>query len=73
MLRLLEGRGWAKSPEQTPLEFAAALTSSELAVPVKQLTQVYQAARFGGRAADPGQLASLLADVQNALRHPIRM
>ena len=27
MLRLLERRGWTKSPDQTPLEFAAALPS----------------------------------------------
>ena len=30
MLRLLEKRGWTKSPSQTPLEFAAAIPSSEM-------------------------------------------
>jgi transglutaminase-like putative cysteine protease len=68
MLRLLERRGWTKSPEQTPLEFAAALPGRNLAAPVAHLTQMYQAARFGGQTADAGELARLLAEVQNALR-----
>jgi len=72
MLRLLERRGWRKAPEQTPLEFAAALPAGKLAGPVTDLTLLYQAARFGGQAADAGRLALLLAEVQAALRHPNR-
>ena len=68
MLRLLERRGWTKSPDQTPLEFAAALPSGRLAAPVAHLTEMYQAARFGGQTADAGQLAALLAEVHAALR-----
>jgi protein-glutamine gamma-glutamyltransferase len=68
MLRLLERRGWTKSPDQTPLEFAAALPNGRVAGPVTHLTQMYQAARFGGQTADAGKLASLLAEVQAALR-----
>jgi hypothetical protein len=68
MLRLLERRGWRKSPDQTPLEFAAGLPSGNIAAPVTHLTQMYQAARFGGHPADAGKLASLLAEVQAALR-----
>lgn len=70
MLRLLEQRGWAKSPGQTPLEFAAALPSGRIAAPVTRLTQVYQASRFGGQPAEAGRLATLLAEVQAALRNP---
>jgi hypothetical protein len=40
-------------------------------VPVTRLTQAYQAARFGGQTADAGKLASLLAEVQSALRNSI--
>jgi protein-glutamine gamma-glutamyltransferase len=68
MLRLLERRGWTKSPAQTPLEFAACLPTGNLAAPVTHLTQMYQATRFGGHPADAGKLASLLAEVQAALR-----
>ena len=68
MLRLLEQRGWKKSPEQTPLEFAAAIPGGALLAPVRQLTAAYQAVRFGGQSPDASQLASLLAEVQAALR-----
>jgi transglutaminase-like putative cysteine protease len=68
MLRLLERRGWHKSPDQTPLEFAAAIPGGTLVAPVRQLTEAYQTARFGGRSADAASLASLLAQVQTALR-----
>jgi hypothetical protein len=69
MLRLLERRGWKKSPHQTPLEFAAVLPSTAFALPVTHLTQIYQAARFGNQPADAARLASLLAKVQAALRN----
>ena len=68
MLRLLERRGWRKSPAQTPLEFAAGLPSGHVAAPVARLTELYQATRFGGQPADASKLASLLAEVQAALR-----
>jgi hypothetical protein len=68
MLRLLERRGWTKSPHQTPLEFAAGLPSGHVAAPVARLTAMYQAARFGGQPADAGKLTALLAEVQAALR-----
>jgi hypothetical protein len=66
MLHLLEKRGLTKTPEQTPLEFAAGLPSGALTTPVAQLTQAYQVARFGGRPPDTGKLASLLAEVRTA-------
>jgi protein-glutamine gamma-glutamyltransferase len=67
-LRLLERRGWKKSPWQTPLEFAASLPSGDLTDAVTQLTETYQSARFGGRSADPGRVAALLARIDTALR-----
>lgn len=47
LLRLLERRGWKKSPSQTALEFASAISAPEVAAPVMQFTELYQCARFG--------------------------
>ena len=68
MLRLLEKRGWTKSPSQTPLEFAAAIPSSEIAAPVAQLTELYQSARFGEHPAPIEQMSSLLRVIRDTLR-----
>jgi hypothetical protein len=67
MLRLLERRGIRKSPGQTPMEFASALPDGNLAAPVLELTSLYQAARFGGKPADP-RLASSLLDRIHSFR-----
>jgi transglutaminase-like putative cysteine protease len=68
MLRLLEQRGWSKSPAQTPLEFAASLPPGAAAQPVADITEMYLAARFGERNADPARFTALLANLQAALR-----
>ena len=61
MLRVLAQGGIRKADAQTPMEFAATLPDGTLATPVFELTSIYQAARFGGKPADP-QLASSLID-----------
>jgi transglutaminase-like putative cysteine protease len=68
MLRLLEKRGWTKSPSQTPLEFAAAIPASEIVAPVAQLTELYQSARFGEHPAPIEQMSSLLRSIRDTLR-----
>jgi hypothetical protein len=68
MLRLLEKRGWKKAESQTPLEFAAAIPSSEISAPVAQLTELYQSARFGEHAAPIEQMSSLLRSIRDILR-----
>lgn len=68
MLRLLEKRGWTKSPSQTPLEFAAAIPAPAIAEPVAQLTELYQSARFGEHAAPIEQMSSLLRSIRDTLR-----
>jgi hypothetical protein len=68
MLRMLERRGWCKPPGQTPLEFAAAIPSPDLAAPVAQLTELYQSARFGAHPADARTMSSLLAAIKDLLR-----
>jgi transglutaminase-like putative cysteine protease len=67
MLRMLEARGWKKSLSQTPFEFAAAIPA-DLSAPIVQLTEIYQATRFGGRPAAIERMSSLLRLIKNALR-----
>jgi len=68
MLRLLERRGWKKSPSQTALEFAAAIPAAEIAAPVAQLTALYQSARFGDRPAPAQQMSALLTSIREFTR-----
>jgi protein-glutamine gamma-glutamyltransferase len=68
MLRMLEKRGWKKSPSQTAQEFAAAIPASDVAAPVNQLTQLYESARFGNHAAPAQQMSSLLRSIRDLAR-----
>ena len=68
MLRLLARRGLGKQPAQTPLEFAASLPATELAAHVAQVTEFYQAERFGDQHKDPRQVISLLNSIRASLR-----
>ena len=68
MLRLLARRGIRKAPAQTPVEFAASLPNSNLAVPVLELTTMYQASRFGGQTPDARMASSILDQIQSFLR-----
>jgi protein-glutamine gamma-glutamyltransferase len=67
MLRLLEQRGWRKSPSQTALEFASAVPAGELTAPIAQLTELYQSARFGDHPARIEQMSSLLRFIRDSL------
>ena len=64
MLRLLERRGWRKSDQQTPLEFAASIPAPEFAGPARELTALYQSARFGAQPADARRVSSLLRAIK---------
>jgi protein-glutamine gamma-glutamyltransferase len=68
MLRMLEKRGWKKSPSQTAQEFASTIPASQIAGPVAQLTQLYESARFGDHAAPAQQMSSLLRAIREILR-----
>jgi protein-glutamine gamma-glutamyltransferase len=74
MLRMLEKRGWKKSPSQTAQEFVAAIPASEIAAPVAQLTKLYESARFGDHAAPAQQMSTLLRSIREILRtsNPVR-
>ncbi|HVB86748.1 MAG TPA: DUF3488 and transglutaminase-like domain-containing protein [Candidatus Dormibacteraeota bacterium] len=67
MLRLLEKRGWRKSPSQTALEFASGIPTPEFATPVAQMTELYQSARFGAHPASVEQMSALLRNIRNLL------
>ena len=68
MLRMLEKRGWKKSPSQTAQEFAATIPASEVAGPVTQLTHLYESARFGNHAPPAQQMSGLLRAIREILR-----
>lgn len=74
MLKLLEKSGWKKSPSQTPLEFAAAVSTASGSLGVSplvlQLTEVYQAARFGAQPAPAESASTLLRSIRDRLRSP---
>jgi len=69
LLRLLEKRGFSRPDTQTPLEFA---TSSglqpELVPAVREFTDLYAQARFGGRPCDFLRLRILLGQIRSAVR-----
>jgi hypothetical protein len=68
LLRMLARRGVMRSQTQTPLEFAAAMNSPQLAPAVQEFTQLYVHARFGGAPCDTTRLGQLLDQVRGLLR-----
>jgi hypothetical protein len=68
LLRLLERRGLARRESQTPMEFAAAVGEPGLAPVVREFTQVYANARFGGAPCDTQRLRHLLDQIRSARR-----
>lgn len=73
LMRVLARRGLLRADTQTPLEFAAAVNSPQLAPAVQEFTQLYVHARFGGAPCDTTRLGQLLEQVRAALRarpHP---
>jgi protein-glutamine gamma-glutamyltransferase len=66
LLRLLERRGLARRDSQTPLEFAMAVGEPGLAPVVREFTEIYAHARFGGAPCDALRLRGLLEQVRSA-------
>ena len=66
LLRLLARRGLARRESQTPLEFAAAVGEPGLAPAVREFTQLYARARFGGAPCDTVRLSHLLTQIKTA-------
>ncbi len=68
LLRLLARRGMIREVSQTPLEFAVAMDSPNLAPAVREFTQLYTHTRFGGAPCDATRLHQLLEQIRAALR-----
>jgi hypothetical protein len=68
LLRLLERRGFPRRASQTPFEFAAVVDAPSLAPAVREFTQIYALARFGGVPCDILRLHALLLQIRGALR-----
>jgi transglutaminase-like putative cysteine protease len=68
LLRMLGRRGLMRGVSQTPFEFAAAVDSPNLAPAVREFTQLYGHARFGGAPCDTMRLKQLLDQVRAASR-----
>ncbi len=79
MLRLLEKGGFVRREAQTPREFAASLGAASpgaalqpkavaLSPAVREFTEIYAQARFGGAACDTSRMRALLTQVRTSLR-----
>jgi transglutaminase-like putative cysteine protease len=68
LLHLLERRGFTRRASETALEFAAAVSETNLAPAVREFTQLYGDARFGGAPCDALRLRDLLEQVRSARR-----
>ncbi len=64
MLRLLARRGLVRQPWETPEEFARAIGRPELASPVRELTALYNRARFGNLPLDTPRFVTLLNQIK---------
>ena len=67
LLHLLERRGFPRRVSQTPLEFAALVNVPTLSPAVREFTQIYAHARFGGAPCDTLRLRTLLEQVNAAV------
>jgi protein-glutamine gamma-glutamyltransferase len=68
LLRTLARRGLQRFESQTPFEFAATVHSPTLVSPVREFTQIYAHARFGGAPCDTTRLRQLLDQIRMVLR-----
>jgi hypothetical protein len=66
LLRLLERHGFTRRPAETPLEFAASVRVPMLATAVREFTDIYAGARYGGAPCDTPRLRSLLEQIRRA-------
>ena len=63
MIRLVERRGWRKSPAQTPAEFVTCIRDISVRDSVARFTRHYEGARFGDSAQDAGRLPELFDEI----------
>jgi protein-glutamine gamma-glutamyltransferase len=68
MIRLVERRGWRKSPAQTPAEFVTCIRDISVRDSVARFTRHYEGARFGDSALDAGRLPELFDEITATAR-----
>ena len=68
LLRMLERRGFTRHASQTPFEFATAVQSPGFAGALREFTQLYAHARFGGAPCDTLRLGELLDQIRASSR-----
>jgi hypothetical protein len=74
MLKQTAGRGWEKSPAQTPEEFAVEISDRELQRRVVNFVEHYESARFGKSAEDAEQLPALYEEIKDSRKtHSVEM
>ncbi|HLZ91749.1 MAG TPA: DUF3488 and transglutaminase-like domain-containing protein [Candidatus Acidoferrum sp.] len=66
LVRLLERHGFARRPAETPLEFAASVQTPALTAAVREFTNIYAKARYGGAPCDTPRLRHLLDQIRQA-------
>ena len=66
LLYMLERRGFRRQPTQTPFEFAEAVSQPRLAPAVREFTQYYTQARYGGAPCDTIRLRALLNQIRSS-------
>ena len=69
MLRLLARRGIRKAERRRRWNLPLRCRDGICAAPVHELTAMYQAARFGGKPADPQHASSLLDRIEQIHSH----
>ena len=68
MTRLVERRGWRKSPAQTPSEFVMCIKDVSVRDSVARFTRYYEGARFGDSAQDASRLPELFDEITATAR-----
>ncbi len=68
MTRVVERRGWRKSPAQTPAEFVTCIQDFSVRDSVARFTRHYEGARFGDCAQDAGRLPELFDEITATAR-----
>jgi hypothetical protein len=65
LLAGLSRRGFTKSPETTPREFARTLPARESGL-VDRFTTLYYSVRYGGNSADMTEMAAMLKEFEQS-------
>ncbi|MBV9625562.1 MAG: DUF3488 domain-containing protein [Acidobacteria bacterium] len=65
MLRQAARRGWKKTPEQTPAEFASTISDQPLQGQIAAFSRHYENARFGGDREEASRLPEIFEEIKS--------